>query len=98
MADRITITPSELRQAAGVFGQKYEDISGIIQELETQCNNLEGTWTGDSQTQFASLSAEMLKNLREVSDQILPSIQEILTNVAETLEQTDIEIANSLKG
>ena len=49
MADRITITPQELRTSANNFRTKSEEIVEILKYLMTEVNNLESTWDGAAQ-------------------------------------------------
>jgi WXG100 family type VII secretion target len=97
MADRITVTIQDLRDAAVAFTSRYENIGEILTELSTLSTDLGNNWAGAAQVEYAQLSAEMLKSLSSVSTDILPSISKILTSVADTMAAADAEIASSLK-
>lgn len=97
MADRITITPQELLDAASTFTQQAGDIKDILSSLRTLVDNLESTWDGAAQDQFFIAYEEMNTTLEQFPE-VLEGIGTQLTTVAQTLEETDQALADSLKG
>lgn len=97
MADRITVTPSELRTASTNFNTKAGEIREVLTYLRNEVNRLESTWDGAAQDQFFMSYEDMSKTLAQFPD-VVEGISKQLTSVAETLESTDSQIANSLKG
>lgn len=95
MADRITITPEELRTTATNFNTKSEEIEGIIQYLLNEVNSLESTWDGAAQDQFIESYHELQTPLKQFPE-ILKGIAMQLQNVAQTLEETDNALASQL--
>ena len=97
MASRITITPEELRTASTNFANKASEIREILDYLRAEVNRLEGTWDGAAQDQFFMTYEEMAKSLAQFPD-VVDGISQQLTAVAQTLEETDQALADSLKG
>ena len=97
MADRITITPQELITSAGSFNVKADEIRDILQYLQTEVNNLESTWDGAAQDQFFAQYSEMQTTLNQFPE-VLDGIASQLTAVAQTIEETDAELASRLAG
>lgn len=88
MADRITITPEELRTSSTNFSTKAGEIRDILTYLRSEVDNLESTWQGAAQSQFFIMYSEMEKTLNEFPE-VLDGISTQLTTVAQTLEDTD---------
>lgn len=97
MAARITITPEELRTASTNFSNKAGEIREILEYLRSEVNRLEDTWDGAAQDQFFMTYEEMAKTLDQFPD-VVDGISQQLSAVAQTLEETDQALADSLKG
>lgn len=95
MAERITITPEELRSSANVFSTKSGEIAETLTLLRQEVDNLEATWDGAAQDQFFISYSEMETTLNEFPT-ILEGISTQLTTVADTLEQTDEDLRSAL--
>ena len=96
MAARITITPEELRTASTNFSNKAGEIREILSYLRSEVNRLESTWDGAAQDQFFVTYEEMAKTLDQFPE-VVDGISQQLTAVAQTLEETDQALADSLK-
>lgn len=97
MAARITITPEELRTASTNFANKAGEIREILEYLRSEVNRLESTWDGAAQDQFFMTYEEMAKTLDQFPE-VVDGISQQLNAVAQTLEETDQALADSLKG
>lgn len=97
MAARITITPEELRTASTNFANKAGELREILNYLRQQVTSLEATWDGAAQDQFFITFEEMAKTMEQFPE-VVDGIGTQLTAVANTLEQTDEELASSLRG
>ncbi len=95
MADRITITPDELRSSSSTFNTKADEISDILNTLRQEVDSLEATWDGAAQDSFFQSYSDMEATLTQFPE-ILQGIAQQLTAVADTLEQTDEELASAL--
>lgn len=97
MAARITITPEELRTASTNFATKAGEIRELLEYLRSEVNRLESTWDGAAQDQFFMTYEEMSKTLDQFPE-VVDGISQQLSAVAQTLEETDQALADSLKG
>jgi len=97
MAERITITPEELRTSSTNFTTKSGQIREILSYLRTEVNNLEASWKGAAQSQFFVMYSEMESTLNQFPD-VLDGISGQLTTVADTLEETDEALKTALQG
>ncbi len=97
MAARITITPEELRTSSTNFANKAGEIREILSYLRSEVNRLESTWDGAAQDQFFITYEEMAKALDQFPE-VVDGISQQLSAVAQTLEETDQALADSLKG
>lgn len=97
MAERITITPEELRSSANVFLTQADQISEILKTLEKEVESLESTWEGAAQDQFLSVYQTMSPEFMKMATQVLPGISNTLNSIAQKLEETDEQIASSLR-
>lgn len=97
MAARITITPEELRTASTNFANKAGEIREILEFLRSEVNRLEGTWDSAAQDQFFITYEEMAKTMAQFPE-VVDGISQRLSAVAQTLEDTDQALADSLKG
>ena len=97
MAARITITPEELRTASTNFANTAGEVREILEYLRSEVNRLESTWDGAAQDQFFMTYEEMAKTLDQFPE-VVDGISQQLSAVAQTLEETDQALADSLKG
>lgn len=97
MAERITITPEELRTSSSNFATKADEIRDILTFLRTEVDNLQSTWQGAAQSQFFIMYSEMEKTLNEFPE-VLTGISTQLTTVADTLEDTDDALKAAMQG
>ena len=97
MAARITITPEELRTSSTNFANKAGEIREMLQYLRNEVNQLESTWDGAAQDQFFITYEEMAKTMDQFPE-VVDGISKQLSAVAQTLEETDQALADSLKG
>ena len=95
MAERITITPEELRNSAAKFTEKSEETREMLTFLRSEVDGLESTWAGMAQSSFFNEYTEMEQTLQQFPD-VLDGINSQLTTVAETLEETDEQLGASL--
>ena len=97
MAARITISPEELRTASSNFANKAGEVREILDYLRNEVTRLESTWDGAAQDQFFMSYEEMAKTLDQFPE-VVDGIGQQLSAVAQTLEETDQALADSLKG
>ena len=97
MADRITITPEELRSSSSTFASKAEQVTEILTTLKSEVDNLAESWAGAAQSQFFEAYEEMQETLNQFPV-VLEGISNQLKVVADTLEETDASLRDALAG
>lgn len=97
MVARITITSEELRTASTNFANKAGEIRKILEYLRSEVNRLESTWDGAAQDQFFMTYEEMAKTMAQFTE-VVDGISQQLSAVAQTLEETDQALTDSLRG
>lgn len=97
MVARITITSEELRTASTNFANKAGEIRKILEYLRSEVNRLESTWDGAAQDQFFMTYEEMAKTMAQFPE-VVDGISQQLSAVAQTLEETDQALTDSLRG
>lgn len=95
MAERITITPNELRVSSSNLRAKADDISSILQYVLYEVRNLESTWDGAAQDAFFIQFNELHSVLKQYPE-ILQGMASQLDVVASILEDTDNELVSQL--
>jgi WXG100 family type VII secretion target len=97
MAATIRITPEELRTTASNMTNHANDVLQIIASMEQEVVNLDANWDGASQNAYIPLFQEMSKAIHDQIDQvIIQGLSPSLSAIANTLEQTDEELASSI--
>ena len=94
---RIALTTEELRGASTNFSTKAGELRELLNYLRQQVNSLESTWDGAAQNQFFVTFDEIAKNMDQIPEAI-ENIGNQLSAVATTMENTDNELANALRG
>lgn len=94
---RILVTPEELRQSASLFATNSQQTSEMISTLTSEVHNLSSVWEGASQSAFFESFEALVPTLQQFVE-ILEGINQQLTAVADTIEETDNQIASSLRG
>lgn len=94
MAIRVEL--DELRHQADMFGTKSEEQLHLKQECDSLVGELENMWTGAASEAFAQQWHELQPAL-ESAAQLLEDIKMQLHSVADTMEDTDASLANSMK-
>lgn len=97
MVARITITSEELRTASTNFANKAGELRKILEYLRSEVNRLESTWDGAAQDQFFMTYEEMAKTMAQFPE-VVDGISQRLSAVAQTLEETDQALTDSLRG
>lgn len=98
MAERITITPQELRDAAEYVMARQSAINDAVKELKTKLDDVCSRWEGDSQQAFIRQFDEIYTQLlsKQLPD-VLEGVSQELKVAADTIEQADKELAGAMK-
>ncbi|MDA7028033.1 WXG100 family type VII secretion target [Bacillus sp. CLL-7-23] len=98
MSGIIRVTPAELRSMAGRYSKESEAVhSQVEQRLDQMIKQLEDMWEGESSRAFASQYQELRPSFIKMAD-LLSDVSKQLSQTANTLENTDKEIASQIRG
>lgn len=98
MADRILMTPAEVRECATFMNTTAENIMSEVDSINSRVNEVVANWEGASQVAFNETWQSMYQPaLHETFPETIRSLSEMLKTAADTLEQTDETIASSMK-
>jgi WXG100 family type VII secretion target len=99
MAGRIRITPDELRRINSRLSAYSNDIGAVARRVNNDLDNLVSSWDGAARETFLSTyNGEYRELLTTQIPDLLVGLGQQLAAVADTLEQTDADLASQLKG
>lgn len=93
---RIRVTPEQLRSSSNVFKQGSSSTQSLISRLNNQVNQLTSTWEGAAHNAFFEKYQSLQPSLKQFVT-VLDHISQQLTSVAQTMEETDREIASRMR-
>lgn len=97
MNGQIRITPEKLRERAREYGLQADELNRVIQKLEQLLIQLQEEWEGAASDSYA-LRYEQLKPGFLKAEELVREIEKVLIRTADTIEQTDLEIAGQFVG
>lgn len=92
---QIKLTPEELRQSATKYTEGSQTIDDVLNTLTHEQDNIASNWDGQAFDKFEQQFDELKPKIQEFS-QLLDDINQQLVSVADTLEQTDQDIASQI--
>lgn len=98
MENRISITPSELNNAATYLGQRRDDINSAVIQLENMINDVISRWEGAAQLAYQEKFTSLLPMLKDDLPSVVTGLQEMMTASANAMNETDQYLANAFKG
>lgn len=93
----IKMSPEELRELATSITSTKEQIQELVGTMDSNIDSQTQEWDGSSKTQFFADYEEILPKIRDDFPLILETLASRLTFAADTLEQTDADIAEAFK-
>lgn len=97
MNGQIRITPEKLRERAREYGVQADELERVIQNMEQLLVRLQEEWEGAASDSYV-LRYEQLKPGFVKAEELVREIEKVLIRTADTLEQTDLEIAGQFIG
>ncbi len=88
MAQRIKITPEQVRQVANQFKQASQQSQEIVNRLQATMNNLQPDWEGITQQRFYGEYEQWRTSMNQFI-QLLQSIGQQLDAIAERFAAVD---------
>lgn len=96
---QIRITPEELRDGADFLEQRLEAINSEVSALKAKIDEVAGNWEGAAQSSFIeTFTNNMYPVLKDTLPEVITGIVTQLDSAANTIEQTDEEIAKTFRG
>jgi WXG100 family type VII secretion target len=92
MAERISIRPEQVRNVAGQFRSKSQESASMVQQLNGSVKGLEAEWVGMSAQRFYGDFTQWSQTMNKYVE-LLNSIAGELDRIANTIEQTDLQLA-----
>lgn len=96
MAERILVTPEELREAADFLKSAKEEIVDKVNQVSNKIDEIAANWEGAAQSTFVDNYAEIKPTLDTDFPQIIEGLSEQLKAVAQNIEDTDEALASSM--
>jgi WXG100 family type VII secretion target len=93
--DRIKLSPQELRTSATKYTDGSNQVTDVLQRLQTEQDTISGNWEGSG---FDSFDAqfEALKPMVVEFAELLEQINKQLNEVANIMEETDQNISSAI--
>lgn len=92
---QIKLTPEELRTSAVKYTNGSSDIDNVLAILTSEQEAIRENWEGSAFESFDNQFSELKPKIQEFS-QLLQDINTQLNSVADTIEQTDQDIAGKI--
>lgn len=98
MADRILMTPADLRECATFMNTTADNIMSEVDSINSRVSAVVDAWEGASQAAFGQTWQSMYQPaLHETFPETIRNLSEMLKTAADTLEQTDQAIASGMQ-
>lgn len=95
MAGQIKLTPEELRTSARRYSEGSHTIEDILNQLKSEQQVIDANWEGAAWDRFDQQFQDLVPQVQQFS-QLLEDIYQQLLSVADTIEQTDQDIASKI--
>jgi WXG100 family type VII secretion target len=99
MADRILMTPQELNDGATYLRQRLDAMVNEAAMLDSRINDVASQWEGASEQAFmARYTDELRPVLKETMPLVINALADKLDAAANTIRDTDAQIASAFRG
>ncbi|OFK22486.1 MULTISPECIES: WXG100 family type VII secretion target [Olsenella] len=97
MAGQIRITPEQMRSRANEYTAEANNVQETITKMDSLLSALQQEWEGASSQAYAQRFAEVRPGFVKAKE-LIDEISAALKQTAQTLEETDSNIASSFRG
>ncbi len=97
MAGQIRITPDQMRDRANQYRTEASNVGDVIQHMDTLLNSLQEEWEGSAAQAYANRFQELRPSFVKAQD-LITEIGQSLDATAQSLEETDSNIAAQFRG
>jgi WXG100 family type VII secretion target len=99
MNGRIKMTPQELNDGANYLRDRLSNISEEVNSLNSKVQEVTGCWEGASQEAFSGrFNEDLYPILRDTVPQVIEAMATKLDAAANTIRDTDSELASAFRG
>ena len=96
MSNQIRVTPDQMRAQAKQYVIEADKVNGTIARLDSLLKELQSEWEGDASVAFANRFNELRPGFVK-AEELIREISAALNATANTIEQTDEEIAKKYR-
>ena len=97
MAGQIRITPDQMRDRANQYRTEASNVGDVIQHMDTLLNSLQEEWEGSAAQAYSNRFQELRPSFVKAQD-LITEIGQSLDATAQSLEETDSNIAAQFRG
>lgn len=97
MAGQIRITPDQMRSRAGEYRQQQDQVGEVISRMDSLLSQLQGEWEGSASQAYAERFGELRPGFVKAQE-LIGEIAQALDATAQSLEETDAQIAAQFRG
>lgn len=97
MANQIRITPDQMRTRATQYRNEADTVNGVIGKMDSLLQQLQSEWEGEASTAYAGRYQELKPGFVK-AEELIREIAAALDSTAKIVEETDVTIANKLRG
>ena len=96
MANQIRITPDQMRERANQYRTEADTVNGVIGQMDSLLQALEGEWEGSASESYAARYQELKPGFMK-AEELIREIAAALDSTARIVEETDTNIANQFR-
>ena len=96
MAGQIRITPDQMRGRANEYRREAENVQSVIGRMDSLLSQLQSEWEGASSKAYAARFGELRPGFVRAKE-LIDEIARALAGTARALEDTDAQLAASLR-
>ncbi|MCH3957506.1 MAG: WXG100 family type VII secretion target [Olsenella sp.] len=97
MAGQIRITPDQMRSRANEYRTEASNVGDVISRMDSLLNALQEEWEGEASRAYESRFQELRPGFVKAQD-LINEIAQSLDATAQSLEETDSNIAAQFRG
>lgn len=97
MADRLLVSPEQLRDTAAAYRKAQADQAAAYQTIRDSVEGLQASWEGKASESFIQAFRQLYKNLEQSELRMLDAAEELMSS-ADFFEQTEEGMSTSFAG
>lgn len=97
MAGQIRITPDQMRSRAGEYRVEADNVGNVISKMDSLLAALQTEWEGEASRAYEARFNELRPSFVRAQE-LINEIAQSLDSTAQSLEETDANIASAFRG